>query len=79
MKPWTSELFSCYFVNSSDVIPVSLERVSMKQLLLLLLVALALFTLVSAWSVAIQLGLLVAVLWWLFKLAGLFRRNRAVR
>lgn len=51
----------------------------MKQLLLLLLVALALLAPVNAWSLAIQLVVLVAVLWWLFRPAGLFRRHRVVR
>jgi hypothetical protein len=51
----------------------------MRHLLLLLLAVLALFALVIAWNVAIQLVLLVAVLWWLFRPAGLFRRRQAVR
>ncbi|MFI2234517.1 hypothetical protein [Nocardia testacea] len=59
--------------------PISLGGGSMRFLFLAVLAVLALFTLVAAWDTAIQLVFLVLVLWWLFRPAGLFRRNRAVR
>lgn len=50
----------------------------MRNLLLLILVPLALLALVIAWDSALQLVFLITVLWWLFRPAGLFKRQRTV-
>lgn len=51
----------------------------MRLLLMLLIVVLATFSLVTSWDAALQLIFLTAVMWWLFRPVGLFRRRQGIR